>query len=447
MRFASQTRTLLILAWLSLVGCEDKAYTLTGASLQDPQTCAECHPLHYNQWSSSMHAYAAEDPVFLAMNQRGQRETNGELGSFCVKCHAPLALSMGLTEDGLNLPELPAYTKGITCYYCHSVVEVSGTHNNPLVLAQDEVLRGGISDPVETEAHASVYSDLLDGDSLASASMCGSCHDVVTPHGAHIERTFEEWNKTLYSNPASQPSLSCASCHLGGKNGVIATGGNYPERRIHEHYFAGVDLPLSPFPYSDLLRYEVERALNGTLRTEICVYPGETTSHAMVILENIGAGHSWPSGAAADRRAWVEVVASNQGQTLYTSGVVDNQTAVATIDDTWVLRDKLYDNEGHEVHMFWEAVSYVSNLLPGPTALSPLDPNYVDTHVMHTYEIPGNVDTVSIVVHIRPIGLDIIDDLISSGDLAPEIRDRVQTITIDASRLEWSANLGVDCIP
>ena len=167
----------------------------------------------------------------------------------------------------------------------------------------------------------------------------------------------------------------------------------------------------------------------------------------MVTLENIGAGHSWPSGAAADRRAWVEVVASNQGQTLYTSGVVDNQTAVATIDDTWVLRDKLYDSEGHEVHMFWEAVSYVSNLLPGPTALSPLDPNYVDTHVMHTYEIPGNVDTVSIVVHIRPIGLDIIDDLISSGDLAPEIRDRVQTITIDASRLQWSANLGVDCIP
>ena len=43
-----------------------------------------------------MHAYAAEDPVFLAMNQRGQRETNGELGDFCVQCHAPVAVHVGL---------------------------------------------------------------------------------------------------------------------------------------------------------------------------------------------------------------------------------------------------------------------------------------------------------------------------------------------------------------
>jgi hypothetical protein len=39
-----------------------------------------------------MHAYAAEDPVFLAMNARGQRETQGALGAFCVNCHAPLAV-------------------------------------------------------------------------------------------------------------------------------------------------------------------------------------------------------------------------------------------------------------------------------------------------------------------------------------------------------------------
>ena len=30
--------------------------------------------------------------VFLAMNERGQRETGGQLGPFCVNCHAPLAV-------------------------------------------------------------------------------------------------------------------------------------------------------------------------------------------------------------------------------------------------------------------------------------------------------------------------------------------------------------------
>ena len=46
-----------------------------------------------------MHAYAADDPVFVAMNKRGQRETNGELGTFCVKCHAPMAVANGTITE------------------------------------------------------------------------------------------------------------------------------------------------------------------------------------------------------------------------------------------------------------------------------------------------------------------------------------------------------------
>ena len=52
-----------------------------------------------------MHAFASRDPVFRAMNQRGQRETNGELGDFCVKCHAPMAVLDKQTTDGLNLDD------------------------------------------------------------------------------------------------------------------------------------------------------------------------------------------------------------------------------------------------------------------------------------------------------------------------------------------------------
>ena len=29
------------------------------------------------------------------MNKRGQRETNGALGTFCLKCHAPMAVALG----------------------------------------------------------------------------------------------------------------------------------------------------------------------------------------------------------------------------------------------------------------------------------------------------------------------------------------------------------------
>src|SRR5581483_1829169 len=102
---------------------------LSRDTLLDPQTCASCHDVHFKQWSGSMHAYASSDPVFLAMNRRGQRETQGMLGSFCVNCHAPMAVHEGATTDGLNLDQVPQKLQGITCFFRHSVDQVKGTHD------------------------------------------------------------------------------------------------------------------------------------------------------------------------------------------------------------------------------------------------------------------------------------------------------------------------------
>lgn len=43
--------------------------------------------------------YASEDPVFVAMNKKGNRGTNSKLGAFCINCHAPMALHLGLVDD------------------------------------------------------------------------------------------------------------------------------------------------------------------------------------------------------------------------------------------------------------------------------------------------------------------------------------------------------------
>ena len=92
----------------------------------DPQTCRSCHEQHYADWAQSVHAYAAKDPVFLAQNRQGQEETNGELGDFCIRCHAPMAVQTGASRDGLNLEELPEPLSGVTCYFCHSAASVTG---------------------------------------------------------------------------------------------------------------------------------------------------------------------------------------------------------------------------------------------------------------------------------------------------------------------------------
>src|SRR3954453_15291547 len=68
------------------------------SNLTDPASCKGCHPSHYDEWAGSMHAYASDDPVFLAMNRRAQRD-NPATGTFCVQCHAPVAVREGLTQD------------------------------------------------------------------------------------------------------------------------------------------------------------------------------------------------------------------------------------------------------------------------------------------------------------------------------------------------------------
>ena len=68
---------LVALAAIPAAACGGDGPVLSIAEQQDPQTCKECHPKHFDQWSGSMHAYASDDPVFVAMNQRGQRETSG----------------------------------------------------------------------------------------------------------------------------------------------------------------------------------------------------------------------------------------------------------------------------------------------------------------------------------------------------------------------------------
>lgn len=422
---------------------------LSKEQLQDPKSCQGCHPDQFREWSGSMHAYAAEDPIFLAMNARGQRETKGELGTFCVKCHAPMAVATGATKDGLNLAELPEPMRGVTCYYCHSVAEVTGTHDAALKLADDGVLRAAIRDPKPNGAHRAGHSPYLDRQDPRSAEMCGACHDIVTPPGAELERTFLEWKGSLFSHPPL--ALTCGQCHMDGRDGLAAHAPGVGLRRVHSHAFPGVDVALTDFPEKDTQRDLVQHALDGVLQAELCVrganLPGATT--IQVVLDNVGAGHGFPSGAAQDRRAWVEVVAYDEKDAIiYSSGTIaDGEPATKSPDpDLWLLRDCLFDEKDQPVHMFWEAASHDGNMLPFPVTSNPADPAYYQTHVVRTFPRPSSTPSalavaparVTMRVRLRPVGLDVLDDLVASGDLDPAFRDAMPTFSLKGTELEWT---------
>ena len=386
----------------------------------DPTECAGCHQKEYEQWASSMHAYASDDPLFRAMNARGQREA--AIGDFCVQCHAPVALKTGATVDGLNLDELPRSQLGVTCYFCHSVDAVEGTHNNPLRLSDDGVMRGPFADPVASPAHAAGYSPLHDRDQLASADLCGSCHDIVNGLGTHLERTFAEWQGSVYAQPVI--GTTCGQCHMDQSTALEAVAPGGPPRRAHDHRFPAVDLPLTPLPGEEVLADAVQDFLDTSLQSALCVRGAEGAAQIQVVLDNVAAGHHWPSGAAQDRRAWIELTAYSGESVIYQSGLVPEGTSVTELQDPdlWLIRDCLFNERGEESHMFWEAREYESNLLPAQLTFDPSDPRFYQSHVFKNYPNTGFLSTypdrVTLRVYLQPFGLDVFDDLVASGDLA-----------------------------
>ncbi|MEE2904404.1 MAG: multiheme c-type cytochrome [Myxococcota bacterium] len=447
MRLRGQRAFLIVVLFATVSACSSNK--LPTEELMKPEACQSCHPKHYQQWAGSMHAYAAFDPVFIAMNERGQRETNGELGDFCVKCHAPMALLTGATTDGLNLDEVPNHLKGVTCYFCHQVDEIVGDHNAKLNLADDDVMRGGIADPVENSAHESKYSPLHDRNSLESAALCGSCHDIVTQNGVHLERTFEEWKGTLFAHDTPAEKLTCSGCHMRGSNGLAANYDGVMQRRIHDHSMPGVDVAVTDFFELEAQRNAIQYELDNTLLAQLCVLTTTTGANIDYTLENVAAGHGWPSGAAHDRRAWVELVAYQGDVVVFESGVIQPDQALKDLEDDqlWRLGDFAYDKDDNTAHFFWDVARVESIQLPGQAARNPTEPDWVNTHITHRYKVDKRPDRVVAKVHYRAMGRDVIQDLIDSGDLAPEIIDRIPQFTLKSTVLEWSGDSLFPCVP
>jgi cytochrome c554/c'-like protein len=362
--------------------------------LKDPETCKECHAKHFREWSGSMHAYAAEDPMFLAMNERGQREAN--IGNFCVQCHAPMAVAAaapGTVIDTAALMSLTRSQRGVTCYFCHSIDGVNDTHNNPLHLANDGVMRGRFTNAVPNDAHASAYSEFLDGTQLASSRACGSCHDILNDKGAHVERTFLEWQGSVFSAPVR--GLQCAQCHAKptDRPDVIADGPKVQgvlARYRHAHTMHGVDKALTPFPEIAAQDEAVKEFLNfpPVVSTAVCVGTlGAADAKIAVIVDNRQSGHNWPSGASQDRQFWFEVTAYAGGVQIYQSGAVPAGTDPAESDDEdlWLLRDCMFDEKDQETHLFWEAKTIESNTLPAPLTLDPTHPDFYKAHVARAF--------------------------------------------------------------
>lgn len=456
-------RAVLTAFALALLACDSspaddvEVPPFTLAELQNPESCKDCHPKHYEQWSASMHAYSGVDPVFLAMNKRGQEETGGQLGAFCVNCHAPMAVKTGAITDFSNVESVPTHLKGVTCYFCHNAVGVGDKHVNGNVnLAMDTVMRANVRNPVEPTAHKVAGSTFHDPSTEDSARLCGTCHDIETPRGVRLEKTYEEYLASLFSD-SNNPTFfkSCNDCHMtrlrGGRQQIAVktgrTNGQVLARDFHEHLWPAVDVALTDWPHADAMRSAVSGcALPSTMSAYITIERSEDVLGQFTVMMEQDAGHKFPSGATQDRRAWLELIAYDENlKELYRIGQVGDQDIEDPEDapHPCILRSYAKDEKGLETHDFWEVATMDETKLM-PFAAKGSDP----TMVRHTYEC-GNIrpplafaDTapafIDMKLRIRPMGMDVLNDLVGTGHLAAEFLPKMPTFTVFSRRATFN---------
>jgi hypothetical protein len=457
----------MVIALAILVGaCGDDGAKYPVEQLQDPSTCMQCHPTHYTQWSGSMHAYASDDPVFVAMNKRGQRDTNGALGDFCIKCHAPMAVELGLASGSNFDPStLPAAAKGVTCYFCHNVDQVAEDHNNGLVLALDQTMRGGAKNPASSPAHHSKYDENM-ASSTNNSRMCGSCHDVTTTADVHLERTYAEWQTTVFAHddPQNLLPLTCSGCHMFSSTGQIAEGPDLDvgtrNYGVHEHTFQAIDQALIPWPQmaeqAALIQRDLDPAVKivglrplGSLQPMggICVNPTNIT----VRIDTFSVGHMFPSGAAQDRRTWLEVVAYDaSNNVVFSSGVVPDDKDPEETNDDYVkcqngpmgcsgFWDRTYTADDQQAHFFWDVARVDSKLLRPQITFDKNDPAYDhSTTVQYNNILTSSIDRVEARLRIRPLPLSMLRELVASGDLDASFLTKVPTLGSLGGTSTWT---------
>jgi hypothetical protein len=236
-------------------------------SFPSARECKTCHEQIFDEWASSSHAYASISPMFHVFEDKINKLTSGTIGYFCLRCHAPVATTMGLRRDQAIWDGPAVFREGVTCIACHRV-------KTPYTKTDGErrIEPGGVYDPVyggsdgkgvataakyagkykvKTDPHDKgvgqpMHRRSIQFEELSQSSFCASCHQVAVKPGIKLEVVWDQYR----ASPACKEGVSCQDCHMGivpgvdagysfGPAAVVAGKVVNPERKHSNHMFYG----------------------------------------------------------------------------------------------------------------------------------------------------------------------------------------------------------------
>ncbi len=348
--------------------------TVDTVSAGGAAACSACHATQpgsrevhiFGDWSGSMMAQSARDPVFyaaLAVANKYSVVAGTNTGEYCIRCHSPTGWLAARSEDITARALRGTDLDGVQCEYCHRLADplnpdstilpgvfpVPGYGNGMhLVQTSSSPLRGPRDSVIQV--HPAIADPFQD-----KGELCGVCHDVSNPYQtagseridlpphmySPLERTYSEWLMSDY--PSMGPAGSCQGCHMSPAPGYSTTLLSAPLREdIHAHDLTGgnsfVPRILSRF-WSGLdtaaLHRGAVRAEETLRRAAALTLTAERSGGAVsatVRVTNL-TGHKLPTGYPEGRLMWLTVCATDSvGDTVFISGAYDDLTATLAPD-------------------------------------------------------------------------------------------------------------------
>ena len=229
--------------------------------------CKTCHEQIFEEWAASSHAYASISPMFHVFEEKINMLTSGTIGYFCLRCHAPVATTMGLRRDQAIWDGPAVFREGVTCIACHRVkipytksdgerrIEpgdihapvYGGSNGQGVAIAAKYAGKYKVkTDAGDKGVGQSMHRRSIEFEELSKSTFCASCHQVAVKPGIKLEVVWDQYR----ASPACKEGVSCQDCHMGIVPGVDA-GYSFgpaavvdgkvvnPERKHSNHMFYG----------------------------------------------------------------------------------------------------------------------------------------------------------------------------------------------------------------
>ncbi len=317
----------------------------------------------FDDWRGSMMANSARDPFWRAKVSHEvliNPSKKVDIETVCTTCHAPLGNHRAILRGAEHymIDDMLQDTfgmDGVSCGACHhqSKEELGQLHTGDTRFDTSRVIYGPYLFPFEQPMQFFVGFKPVWSEHINDAGLCASCHTLIVesldlegnPTGtSYVEQaTYHEWLNSDYNTQ----DISCQACHIPRLDQKVIIARSIGPVTGREpfglHEMAGANtfmlnlmkanrdelgIPATEANFDSTIEktYEMLQKLTLDMDLEMVNLDADTAYFSMALTNK--AGHKFPSGYPS-RRAFIEfIVLTENGDTLFQSGVLNNQYEV-----------------------------------------------------------------------------------------------------------------------